>query len=74
MSIELTEEQSQLLKELRLIDLEPPYKGFAEAPSSTHSIPPSESEAPDVELLYDVDYDSEHARIREKLMRYRKKS
>lgn len=27
-----------------------------------------------MELIYEVDYDSEHAQMREKLLRYRKKS
>jgi hypothetical protein len=40
MSIEATEEQNQLLRELRALDPEPHYRAIIEQPSSSNSIPP----------------------------------
>jgi hypothetical protein len=62
------------LREIRGFDPEPSYKGLFEAPSSTQTIPLEDNEPKPVELIYEVDYDSEHAKMREKLLSYRKKS
>lgn len=58
MSIELTEEQLLLLKELRSNDPEPVYRGFSDQPASSKSIEEPELARPSVEIMYDVDYDS----------------
>lgn len=48
--MELTEEQSELLRELKLLDPDPPYRPLQDCPSSvTHLDPP---EAPQLQLLY----------------------
>jgi hypothetical protein len=60
----LTEEQSQIIRELKLVDPEPIYKGFSELPSSNKNIDPEEPKTQDIDLLYEVDYDYEHAKIR----------
>jgi anion-transporting ArsA/GET3 family ATPase len=41
--------------------------------SSSKHIEPTETERA-VEIMYEVDYDSEHAKVRERLLKYRKKS
>ena len=75
MNTELTEEQSNLIKELKLIDPDHPFKGIPDF-SSQSNLPEegSSNKHSSMSMFFDVSYDHEHEQLREKLMSYRKKS
>ena len=76
MNIELTEEQSNLIKELKMIDPDHSFKGIPDI--SSHSNLPEETSVANkhgtMNMFFDVNYDQEHEQLREKLMSYRRKS
>lgn len=67
----LTEQQQLLLRELRLLDPEPVFRGFPDLALPEDPVP---SPHLNNELLFEVDYDAEHAALRERLLGYRRRS
>lgn len=69
----MSEEQNSILKELKLIDPEQVFRGIPDTAIQS-SIPEEHTNSNKIDILFEVDYDSEHELLKDKLLNYRKKS
>lgn len=74
MSVELSEEQNDILKELRILDPDQLFRGIPEISVQATASEEQKEKPSQIDMFFEVDYDTEHSAIREKLLNYRRKS
>ena len=71
----MSEEQNQLIRELKGLDPDQPFKGIPEVQKQQqHQEEHSSKGNSPIDMFFEVDYDPEHEQLRTKLLSYRSKS